>query len=349
MTNITESSVFTDNVRMYDTGDPVLGGVAGESNDPIIDLTNRTRYLYDHYRFRAIRLVTDSVSIGTDDIFKLINIVVGNNTTITIADVSDFAPGDILTFKVQTTAKSSGILVPKAVLFSKTGTGPFRDGDLTYGDGTNKNLYLYDGELLEIVANGDHWIIKENPLDKVSPGDDDFVRRQPRNTTVAKGDLVSRADYARVWQEAQIMGNVISDLLWLSDPFRYKGFYSSGDNTNTFRLPDMRGMSSRGLDLGRGVSTGRLNAVVGGYEPDANQEHFHFCFVNNIGDIDNGLALNENNSPEFRQGVGSDMNNDNYEYSITGGLSTPSIGKSSKQGAPEARIKTIGKTPIIYW
>lgn len=47
MANQPETSSFDAGVYQLETTDPVQGGIGGVSNDPLINLTNRTRWLYD--------------------------------------------------------------------------------------------------------------------------------------------------------------------------------------------------------------------------------------------------------------------------------------------------------------
>lgn len=47
MTNLTEASTFDAGVYQLETSDPVQGGPSGKSNAPLINLANRTRWLYD--------------------------------------------------------------------------------------------------------------------------------------------------------------------------------------------------------------------------------------------------------------------------------------------------------------
>lgn len=47
MTAIVESSTYTETITQLETADLVLGGVGGPSNRALVELTNRTKWLYD--------------------------------------------------------------------------------------------------------------------------------------------------------------------------------------------------------------------------------------------------------------------------------------------------------------
>lgn len=90
----------------------------------------------------------------------------------------------------------------------------------------------------------------------------------PINCLVADGSLVSRVTYAKLWTYAQAQSPV-TEPVWSAGQ---SGRFSVGDGTTTFRLPDLRGVFVRGLDLGRGLDTGR---VWGDYQDQANAPHNH--------------------------------------------------------------------------
>ena len=52
--------------------------------------------------------------------------------------------------------------------------------------------------------------------------------------------------------------------------------FGVGNGSTTFNVPDMRGVSPRGLDSGRGLDTGR---TLGSYQPDALLNHTHSGFT----------------------------------------------------------------------
>ena len=80
------------------------------------------------------------------------------------------------------------------------------------------------------------------------------------------GALLKRQDYPVLWSWANENFLVVSEEEWNEDRH---GYFSSGDTTNTFRLPDTRGEFFRVLDEGRGLDKDRR---VGTSQEDAIRE-----------------------------------------------------------------------------
>ena len=115
---------------------------------------------------------------------------------------------------------------------------------------------------------------------------------------------------------------------WNADPVRFKGFFSTANNATTFRWPDMRSLVHKGLDLGRGLSLGRLDNIEGGLELDDIKSHNHQAKVGGSNVADPVAAFRKSNL------------SDGY-----------TIGKDfiKNEGGPENLIKTIGLIPVIYY
>ena len=95
----------------------------------------------------------------------------------------------------------------------------------------------------------------------------------PVNTLKCAGQLISRATYPRLWAWVSGLesGVVITDSTWVasvnaSGVSDKKGFFSSGDGSTTFRLPELR------LQMLKGVSSSRL---PGSFEDHAGIAHKH--------------------------------------------------------------------------
>lgn len=81
------------------------------------------------------------------------------------------------------------------------------------------------------------------------------------------GALILRSEYPELWDFAQNSGNMaVNDGAWVS------GQFSPGDDSTTFRIPDLRGEFIRGFDDGRGVDTGR---AIGSFQLDEFKSHAH--------------------------------------------------------------------------
>jgi hypothetical protein len=89
-----------------------------------------------------------------------------------------------------------------------------------------------------------------------------FARATPRPGWIeANGALLLRADYPDLWAEAQASGNLVSEEAWSDGNF---GSYSTGDESTTFRIPELRDYFIRGLAAGRSL---------GSYQNDSFQGH----------------------------------------------------------------------------
>lgn len=79
------------------------------------------------------------------------------------------------------------------------------------------------------------------------------------------GGLVSRAAYPRLWAMVSAAGLVVTEATWPTDSWT---LFGQGDGATTFRLPDLRGVSVRLADNGRGIDVGR---ELGSHQMDAIQ------------------------------------------------------------------------------
>lgn len=324
MENYTPADNFSA-VQTYETTDPVLGGTGGESNVPVKALADRTEYLKNRVGgFRDVTNFTASGTVTAAHANNLITVKATANVTLTVDDVNTFKPGQKLTIK----AKLSGA------------GGPFwlnviTANDIENGSVIRTNIWLYDGESIELTAEAANWnwTDAKGNFDRI--GEDDFKRIQPRNTLVADGTLGDlRAKYPRLWEVVE--AEAISDAAWTGTPYRYRGLFSTGNATTTFRRRDLRSMSIRGLDLSRGVSAGRMDEFPGGCELDAVGPHKHP--VNRT--TTNGAGtIYEANS--LRQGGDRGL--------WWGGNETTGLENTGEGSAPETKVKNIGLIPVIYY
>ena len=312
MTNITETNTFSANVNEYDTTDPVLGGPTGESNDPIISLANRTRYLKNYINgYDGIKLLTGSGAIDATHAGKLTYINTSVNMTATIAATSNFILGQKISIKTRTTGIRSIKIVCDGSDSIVGVPAPF----------TSVSLWLHDNEYIELVytAAGE-WQLIDVDSNLNQCGNDAMVRRLPKNSAVAIGTTgILRVDVARLWFLVNAMGLAVADSQWLIDNFTYRQCYSTGNNTTTMRIPDMRSMVWKGLDAGRGLSLTRTGTIAGSYEADRVGPHTHPGVPRKINDVDRGTGNSSLFSIDQEDNTG--INNANSETTVkTAGL-----------------------------
>jgi hypothetical protein len=322
MFNLPNNNVWRDDIQGYNTTDPVLGGSAGESNQPLEQLTDRTSYLYDRLgRFEGINYVPAAGTIDWAHAKNRLNMVdVASSVLVALDDISTFPEGARVHLKAKLPQN-------KTLVIGTTGFQNIVDGNIS---GTR--TYLADGEEVTLVRWGDVWVLTEPRGNHNKVGEEHFLRFQPRNSILANGctpeaggALLNRGDFLRL--AAVVLPTAIDDATWLSD-ISNRGFWSTGDGITTMRPPDLRGMFKRGLDLGRGLRLGNLSNTAGNYEADGNKPHQH------------GLPPLPQTKPDLDRGTGSST------YSIDSS-DTGKVTDSSGDG--ESRPKNIGFYPIIYY
>lgn len=147
-------------------------------------------------------------------------------------------------------------------------------------------LYLGVGEYAWFFRTTDGWYVI---ADKITFYNDPCIPKPAYKVGLNKiaciGQLLLRADYPRLWKEVQTLGgSLVSDATWSTvsaivsgqvHEFPYRGAFSSGDGSTTFRLPDYRGQSVRGLINPGGSDTQRHFNTSGGYQRHGFETHFH--------------------------------------------------------------------------
>lgn len=90
----------------------------------------------------------------------------------------------------------------------------------------------------------------------------------PLGFVLMNGVLLSRTTYANLFAYATAAG-LVTEAAWSGGSW---GCFSVGDGSTTFRVPDVRGMFIRALDLARGVDPSR---ALGVDQAGANAAHSH--------------------------------------------------------------------------
>lgn len=184
------------------------------------------------------------------------------------------------------------------------------------------------GEMVRIEKYGTYWEVV-TPF----PGLSQVGERIMKGTTNAKNAIpedptvvYSGYEYARLYYWITHMlpsGNYVIDAnvgnVSYTHPAGKEGMFVINTTTRQFRTPDSRGRVIKGVDGSR---------VPGTFEAGAIGEHYHHSFYDN-GTTYNKATLNSGNYPDRRQGSGTDINNNNYEYSVTGNSNEANIGKTS--------------------
>lgn len=134
----------------------------------------------------------------------------------------------------------------------------------------------------------------------------------PSGYLFANGALVSRTAYPLLWAYAQSAGFVTDEGNWPA----YSAAFSSGDGATNFRLPDLRGLFMRGLDMGRGVDAGRNAALI---QQGQIQSHQHQTVT------DGGLLFLGGGVQYFQNGIGQASYASQFATGFAGGSETRPI------------------------
>jgi len=326
MATLTETSNFDAGIYKIETTDLVLGGdgVGDIANQQAKALANRTKWLKDNlYRLSDVIDIAANTTLVNTDANKLNQLSASSHITITMPAVSGTVKGDRFPF-------SSIMTAGKCATIAAADTIKYADGD------TRTNMYLYSGERLELISAGTYWLVGDcyGNFDRV--GESFGARKQKGNTLVADGSLVNRSDYPRLFEFVSSLTTgheVVTDANWLGgiggETNTYRGCFSLGNGTTTFRLPDERGLFNRYLDLTRGLDSGRLHEYAGGFEDMSLQLHTH----------NTTIPLVQHTATSANVGV------------TDGPLGSPStrVFASSATGSDQTRPKNIGKIPLIVY
>jgi len=322
MANLTETETFDAGVYQVETTDLVLGGAGAIANVQPQALANRTKYLKAHlYRLASVAAVTANKTLVAADANILQELTATGHITITMPSVATTTVGDRFPL-------SSLMTAAKCATISAADT-------IKYGIGDTRTLmYMYSGERLELISKGTYWLVGSCFGNFDTVGESYHARKLKGNNLVLDGSVVNRADYPRLWEFVQTLTTgqeVVTDANWLAgtggNVNAYRGCFSLGDGSTTFRLPDERGLFDRSLDLTRGLDTGRIHEYAGGLEEDVFEAHTHNTVVPYVQHTASAATIGVTDGPP--------VSALNVTYA------------STSTGSTETRPKNIGKIPLI--
>lgn len=322
MGNISEIVNWEPSINQIETSDPLLGGDTGPLNLSAKQLANRTQWLKQAMQgFVGIQNFTVNHTLVVEEM--LYNLIVVNadakTLAITLPD-SQADPDNPIPYGLKGLITAINVNKSQVAILCG-GTDQFVDGS------TDKTaVYLGDGDFIQVIFTQYGWLFKPERGNFDDVGGIEHRYKQLPNTLIAQGQLVNRADYPRLWAYVQTLGaSIISDSTW-NTVANSKGFYSTGNGTTTFRLPDLRAMFLRSLDLGAGIDTGRPNNNPGAYEADNIKAHTHdFTYIQTDVGIDFGSGATRSSWTAEKNGNGT----------------------TASTGGNETTVKNIGLLPLI--
>lgn len=272
---------FNTTIQLVDTTDVVIGGSSGTANVATKQLADDTAYLYkilggfENVLQKSNAGPITSVTLGNTDV---------NRNMIEVTQAVNGYFEVILPSSVTVRAGNIAALRRVVVGHGKPVKISAFSGETIYGKygSLGSNIYLHDGEVVYMYSLGgsNGWSIIRFEGNLYNVGDQAFGYVQKPGTLSRAGQIVNRDDYPRLWALVSAAGSplLIPDGTWTSSS-DFRGHFSDGNGTTTFRLPDDRGLFDRALDLGANVDADRVASGVGAspgsYEADVFKTHTH--------------------------------------------------------------------------
>lgn len=224
----------------------------------------------------GVAIVTTNLTLNpTDHLNKLIQIRAdATQVTVTLPDIDDLPDNTII--PIETTILNS-----------------FQNKIITQGGqyiymrnqsvnflymGISEAMWLYRGEDGYYVINDFSQIYER--IGKVESS-----YRVNLNEVVADGSLLQRATHPRLWAYAQTLGaSIVSEATWQTASVTvagrtvdrpYRGCFSTGDGSTTFRVPDLMNSALRGIKSLSGSDGERHFNGAGGFQRHEFESHAH--------------------------------------------------------------------------
>lgn len=265
------------------------------------------------------------------DVNKIIQIRGGSTSyTQTLPSVGDVAANALLVLE-----SVIGNTAPQKI---NTSGGQY----IYLNNGQKTDIWLHPGEVVWLFRDDDGYYVINDFADQYK----NLARpmaayKADLNQLVCKGQLVNRADYPRLWEYVQTLGSsLVSDATWNTAsatvnsrtiPKPYRGCFSTGDGTTTFRLPDLLSVALRGVISETGTDPNRHLNKPGGYQDDAFESHTH------------GLGYYRNDAK------GGDQQYVYYLGNDTGAIPLPdgAYVTAASGNSPETRMENVGVLWVI--
>lgn len=224
-----------------------------------------------------------------------------------------------------------------------------------------KHIWLGKGEKIKLFRDEDGWYMIDGEEYFRNIGQPVAVFKEGLNQIAITGQLVNRSDMPRLFEEVvEFGGAYVDDATWgtvsatvagRTVPFPYRGCYSSGNGSTTFRLPNFLNSTIRGLKNIGGSDAERYHNNPGGFQLNEVINHRHFTTVDTI--------TNSNSFPDERGSAltalrswikGWIKGSGGAEgFVADSSPSEPTIGRTSAYGATETRMDNIGMILVVNY
>jgi hypothetical protein len=274
-----------------------------------------------------------------NDLKKIIQLrAVAAQITLTIPSVDDLPDNTI-------------IVIEASINNTKQNKVTTTGGQYIYFNNTSTNsIHISPGEVVWLYRDDDGlYVINDFGRNYETLGDPYASYKVKPKTLLCNGQEVLRADYPRLWEFVQTLGfSLVSEATWGTTevyhkdgvfytsapaapyktvPFPYRGCFSTGNGSTTFRIPDLMNMFLRGVLSEIGSDTERHLNKPGGYQKHEVVEHEH---------VWKRIRTNT---------VGTQYEGNNMDNGSSRGLWTGDDQDTSSYGGAETRPENIG----VYW
>lgn len=311
MGNYAGANNYPDNIYQFEQTDLVQGGPSGIDNVPLKQLADRTEFLrLAHRGYFGLTVANATKALTLEEVNNRAVLITGSSTfVISLPTIDAALAGMKITFISQNTKQ---VIINVAVKI--------------YSEAAKTSVVIAEGEKIELIYDGSDFHLLDHSSNILNVGDFGYGYRLKKNAVIANGALLLRAEYPRLFEYVQLLqgqNSVVSETAWNTQPGN-KGFFTLGTNNTNFRVPDLRSMFIRGLDLGAGITFARQSENPGGYEADEFRSHAH----------------DYSDDPLPRPGSGTANN----AYPDTNSKQQK---KTSYVGGAETRPKNIGLIPYL--
>ncbi len=146
-----------------------------------------------------------------------------------------------------------------------------------FNNGSKTAFYMMPGEVCWLFRDEDGFYIVNDFADKYRHIAKPLAAyKADMNQLLCAGQLLLRADHPRLWEYIQTLGSsLVNDATWLTASatlggrtiaYPYRGCFSTGDGSTTFRVPDLMNMFLRGVKSESGSDAQRFLNKPGGYQ-----------------------------------------------------------------------------------
>lgn len=313
--------IWRPEVYQFELTDVVQGGPNGIDNKPLKELADRTTFLRAALRgYFGATVVNTTKSLTVDQINNMLVMVTGTTSfAISLPALSATLAGLRICFISHSTKQ---VTINATVKINS--------------EAAKSSLVIAEGEKVELFFDGSDLHLLDHTSNILTVGDFGYGYKIKKNAVVANGDLLLRADYPRLFEyvlSLQGQNSVVSETVWNTQAGN-RGFFTLGTNSTNFRVPDLRSMFIRGLDLNAGITYGRLSENPGAYEADEIKSHSH-----NMTNKNGALTANNITGVDVKSGGAGRAPDLNGNASLEK--------TTSPSGGTETRPKNIGLIPYL--